>query len=830
MGNSAIHYRRTRRMIAETDRAVIDNVSAFQDSIRAHIKYTLGKGWEKLHARDAFLGVALAIRDCLIDRLIETERRYELSDAKRLYYLSMEFLMGRLLGNNLISLGLLDLCRDTLQQMGFDLEEIREKEPDAALGNGGLGRLAACFLDSLATLDMPGFGYGINYEYGLFKQEIENGYQKEKPDHWLEYGSPWQIRRADEVCIIPVYGHIEHAGDRANDYNPMWMDWKILIGVPHDMPIVGHGGSTVNFLRLYSARSSHEFDMDIFNQGDYIKAVEMKISTETISKVLYPSDSIEKGRELRLLQEYFLVACAMRDIISRYMRNHHGFDQFADRVAVQLNDTHPALAVAELMRVLVDENDLPWERAWDMTVATLAFTNHTLMPEALEKWPIKLLERVLPRHVQIIREIERRFLDQIELRWPGDEERKKRMSLIETGESPQVRMGHLAIVGSHSINGVAKLHSELVKTTLVPDFYEMWPERFNNKTNGVTQRRWLLKANPGLARLITRATGEGWIKDLDQLRALESHANDAAFQEDFRRVKRANKERLARVIQQTAHIVVDPDSLFDVQIKRMHEYKRQLLNVMHIIHEYLRFIEDGQAVEVPRAYIFAGKAAPGYLIAKQIIKLINNVSRVINRDRRIQGLIKVAFIPDYRVSLAEKIIPAADLSEQISTAGKEASGTGNMKFAMNGALTIGTLDGANIEIREEVGEENIFIFGLKAHEIQQMIADGSYNPREHYENNPYVKRVMDAFNSNLFCAEEPELFEWIYNILIERDQYFLLADLPSYIEAQLEVGREFKNPQSWTRKAVLNVARVGKFSSDRTIKEYASEIWDIKPV
>jgi starch phosphorylase len=815
-------------MIGETDSNVSENAAAFQDSIRAHIKYTLGKGWEKLSTRDAFLAVALAVRDRLIDHMLETQERYEQTDAKRLYYLSMEFLMGRFLGNNLYNLGLFEMCRDVMLNMGFNLDEIRAREPDAALGNGGLGRLAACFLDSLATLNMPGYGYGINYEYGLFRQEIENGYQKERPDHWLEYGTPWQIRRADEVCVIPVFGHVEHAADRTDQYNPMWMDWKILIGVPNDMPIVGYGGRTVNFLRLYSARSSHEFDMEIFNQGDYIKAVDQKIATETITKVLYPSDSVEKGRELRLLQEYFLVACAIRDIINRYQKKHRAFDDFSSKVAIQLNDTHPAIAVAELMRVLIDENDLPWEKAWDTTVSTLAYTNHTLLPEALEKWPVTLFERVLPRHLQIIYEIERRFLDQIEVRWPGDAEKANRMRIVEQGEAAQVKMGHLAIVGSHSINGVAALHSELVKTTLVPDFYQMWPERFNNKTNGVTQRRWLLKANPGLASLITKTIGDGWITDLDRLRGLEPHADDEEFQDEFRKVKRANKDRLAKVIQETTRVIVDPTSLFDAQIKRMHEYKRQLLDVMHIIHEYLRLVEDDQPVFVPRTYIFAGKAAPGYWAAKQIIKLINSVGRVINRDRRTQGLIKVVFIPDYRVSLAEKIIPAADLSEQISTAGKEASGTGNMKFAMNGALTIGTLDGANIEIREEVGEENIFIFGLKAHEIQEMVSQGTYNPREHYEANPYVKRVVDALNSDMFCADEPGLFQWIYRSLLEKDQYFLLADLPSYIEAQLEVGREFKNPAAWTRKAILNVARIGKFSSDRTIKEYAGEIWNIQ--
>lgn len=817
-------------MVYDLEKNEADTVSAFQESIRAHIKYTLGKALGKLSPSHLCQAVSFALRDRLIDRRIETEARFIRADAKRLYYLSMEFLIGRSLGNNLYNLGLFDMCRDAMIEMGFDLEEVREKEPDAALGNGGLGRLAACYLDSLATLDMPGYGYGINYEYGLFKQEIENGYQKERPDHWLEYGSPWQIRRPDHAWVIPVYGRIDRAPVEGSNESA-WVDWKVLIGMPHDMLIVGYGGRTVNFLRLYSARSSHEFDMNIFNQGDYIRAVEQKISTETISKVLYPSDSVEAGKELRLLQEYFLVACALRDIINRYLKKHSDFDQFSSKAAIQLNDTHPALAVAELMRILIDENNVPWDRAWEITQATLAFTNHTLMPEALEKWPVTLFERVLPRHLQIIHEINIKFLESVQARWPNDAGRLGRLSIVEAGEPSQVRMAHLAIIGSHSVNGVAALHSELVKTTLVPDFYEMWPEKFNNKTNGVTQRRWLLKANPALAGLISSATGsDDWITDLDRLRGLEQLNDDEGFQNEFRRIKRANKDRLAKVIHDTTHTVVDPTSLFDVQIKRIHEYKRQLLNVMQIIDQYLRIVENEEFPLVARTYIFAGKAAPGYWAAKQIIKLVNNIGRVINRDRRVRGLLKVVFIPDYRVSLAEKIIPAADLSEQISTAGKEASGTGNMKFAMNGALTIGTLDGANIEIREEVGEENIFIFGLRAEQIQDMRTRNLYNPRELYDNNPRLRRVMDSFRSELFSLEEPGLFEWVYNSILNNDEYYHLADLPSYIEAQQTVSEEFLNPAVWTRKSILNVARIGKFSSDRAIREYADEIWNIKPI
>lgn len=809
----------------------IVSVAAFQDSIRRQVRYALGKEWRNLSGYDLFTAVALAVRELLIDRMLETEARYQRANGKRLYYLSIEFLMGRSLGNNLDNLGLFELCEQALCEMGVNLADVEEHERDAALGNGGLGRLAACFLDSLATLGMPGYGYGIHYEYGLFKQEIRNGYQQEKPDNWLVYGTPWEIERVDEACLIPVYGRIEHTQDRGGDYNPMWMDWHILVGVPHDLPIVGYGGHTVNYLRLYSARSSADFDMQIFNTGDYIKAVEQKIASETITKVLYPSDSVMAGQELRLVQEYFLVACAVRDIIKRYLQTHSTFDAFSSQVAMQLNDTHPAVAVAELMRAFIDENDLPWEHAWKITQETLGYTNHTLLPEALEKWSVSLFEHVLPRHLQIIREINQRFLAHAVTVWPDDVERLQRIAIISEGEHPQVRMGHLAIVGSHSVNGVSALHTDLVKTTLIPDFFHLWPERFNNKTNGITQRRWLRQANPLLARMLSTTIGDEWITDLDALRAVEPFARDSGFQHEFLRIKHANKERLATMIKEQTRIVVDPDSLFDVQVKRIHEYKRQLLNVLHIIHEYLCVIEDQQEPLVARTYIFAGKAAPGYWAAKQLIKLINNVGRVINADPRVRGRIKVVFMPDYRVSLAERIIPAADVSEQISTAGKEASGTGNMKFALNGALTIGTLDGANIEIMEEVGEENIFIFGLQAHDVQTMRLQGSYRPREYYARYPALQRVMDALYSDLFCREEPELFRWIYHALVEQgDEYFHLADLPAYIDAQERVGAEFANPAGWATKAILNVARIGKFSSDRTIREYARDIWRLEPV
>jgi glycogen phosphorylase len=798
-------------------------------AIRRHARYSLGANWDDLSGYEAFMTVALAVRDQVIDRQMETEQRFKEQDAKRLYYLSMEFLMGRALANNLINLGLYEVCREVTEGYGSALEDILDQERDAALGNGGLGRLAACFLDSLATLDMPGYGYGINYQYGLFRQEIIRGYQSEKPDNWMADGNPWLIDRSSEACIVPVYGRIEHGVDRAGIYKPMWLDWHMIIGVPSDFPIVGYGGRTVNMLRLYAAHSSQEFDIDIFNAGDYLRAVEEKISTERISKILYPSDEIMAGQELRLVQEYFFVACALRDIMARFDRVHSDMNAFPDKAAIHLNDTHPTLAIVELMRLLIDERGLDWGPAWRITQATMGYTNHTLLPEALERWPVPLFERVLPRHLQVIYEINRRFLEQIVVRWPGDIDRMNRMSIVEESEPKQIRMGNLAIVGSHSVNGVAELHSKLVTTTLAPDFYELWPERFNNKTNGVTPRRWLLQANPQLAELITQRIGERWITDLDVLRDLEDHADDPIFQASFTSIKQTNKKNLADLIKHKLHVDVDVNSLFDVQVKRIHEYKRQLLNVMHIIHQYLTLVEDGQVPTPPRTYILGGKAAPGYWAAKQMIKLINNVAQVVNNDPLAQGHLKVVFLPDYRVSLAERIMPAANLSEQISTAGKEASGTGNMKFALNGALTIGTLDGANIEIMEEVGEENIYIFGLTADEIQTMQKTNAYDPRALYDRCPEIKRVLDALDGNRFCAGEPGLFRWIVRTILEDgDPYFHLADLPEYIKIQQRVGVDYMKTSAWTRKAILNVARIGKFSSDRTIREYARDIWGIK--
>lgn len=798
--------------------------------IRYHLKYSLGLNPEEAKLCHMYQAVALAIREKVIDRQLETEKRFNGKKVKRVHYLSLEFLVGRSLVNNLCNLNLYPVYKEALQKLNFDLGEIEDAEHDAALGNGGLGRLAACFVDSMATLSIPGYGYGINYEFGLFQQKINNGYQQELPDNWLREKTPWQIERIDEAILVPVYGSIQHESDRGGNYNPMWLDWQLVVGVPHDMPVVGYGGHTVTTIRLYTARASSEFNMKIFNQGDYFDAVNHKILSETISKVLYPADSFAAGRELRLVQEYFLVACSLRDIIRKHERSGSSIFDFPLKNALQLNDTHPALAVVELMRIFIDEYDIPWDKSWDMTVATFGYTNHTLLPEALEKWSIPLIEKVIPRHLQLIYEINRRFIAQLNQKWLSGE-RQQQLSIIEEGETKQIRMANLAIVGSHSVNGVAKLHSELIKKNLIPDFYALWPEKFNNKTNGITQRRWLLVSNPQLAGLITETIGEKWIYSLDHLKGLEAIADDIPFQEKFRKIKQDNKNKLAALIKEETYYSVDPESLFDVQVKRIHEYKRQLLNILHVIHQYLTIVEDNLDLPWPKTYIFAGKAAPGYQMAKLIIKLINSVAEVINHDSRVKNQLKVIFIPDYRVTLAEKIIPATELSEQISTAGKEASGTSNMKFILNGAVTIGTLDGANIEIKEEVGDENIFIFGATASEIQSAFAKGLYKPWDHYNKNIHIRRVLDAMNSSMFNTDEPNIFKPLFDTLVySADQYYHLGDFSSYAETQTKALREYTHKNNWTNKAILNVARSGYFSSDRTIMEYAQDIWGVEQV
>ncbi|WP_035239135.1 glycogen/starch/alpha-glucan phosphorylase [Desulfobacter vibrioformis] len=801
--------------------------SNFETSFNNYIKYILGKQPEYASKNDQLNAVSYAVGKYLMDIGYDTQKRYQENDAKRLHYLSLEFLIGRLLSNNLLNLGIYNRCKKFLEKKGIDLDFLVEEERDPALGNGGLGRLAACFLDSLACLNMPGFGYGINYDYGLFKQVIVNGYQKEKPDYWPNRMSPWLIRRTEERYMVPIYGQVEGSVDRDGEYNPIWTNWSLLIGRPHDILVAGFEGRTVNYLRLFTAEASENFDINIFNDGDYFKAVGRKIKSETISKILYPSDSKEAGKELRLVQEYFLVACSLRDIIRKYEMDHDSFDHFYNKVAIQLNDTHPALAVAELMRILVDEKGIQWETAWDITKKTLGYTNHTLLPEALETWPVTIMERVVPRHVQLIYEINQRFLEYLTVRDPEvTSESIERMSIIQEGPVKQVRMANLAIIGSHSINGVAKVHSNLVKTQLVPEFYRLWPERFNNKTNGVSPRRWIAACNPGLADFITEAIGHRWVGDLSRIWELEAFENDPGFLDRLGRIKLANKEALATLIRKQLFLTVDPQSIFDIHAKRIHEYKRQLLNVLHIIHLYLSIKEDGKDIGIPRTFIFAGKAAPGYHFAKLIIKLIHSVANVINKDPEIHDMIKVVFLPDYRVTLAEKIIPAADVSEQISTAGMEASGTGNMKFAMNGALTIGTLDGANIEIAEQVGKENIYIFGLTVDEAEALRPN--YEPKTFYDEDEDLKRVLKAIYSNRFCSDEPGIFKPVFSqIMGNREHYLHLADFRSYVTTQLKIGNDYNDRTKWLSMSLKNITRTGIFSSDRAIREYADGIWGI---
>jgi starch phosphorylase len=807
-----------------------EEAQAIAADIQRHARYSLCRPLPSLSPADLFTAVALSVRDRLIDGLFATEQRHRQADAKSVSYLSIEWLIGQSLGVSLDSLGLRASYREALRQLGADLAEVERAEPDAALGNGGLGRLAACFLESLATHDYPAWGYGINYEYGLFRQEIDDGYQREKPDNWLAHRSPWQIERPDEACFVPIYGRVEHGLDRTGGYNPMWLDWQVLVGIPHDMLIVGHGGRSVHRLRLYSARSSQSFDMQIFNSGDYLKAVERKMASENVSKVLYPSDAGPAGKELRLLQEYFLVACSVRDIIRRFEREHSDLADLPNAVAVQLNDTHPALAVVELMRILVDEKAVAWVDAWEITRATFGYTNHTLAAEALERWSVALVERLLPRHLQIIYELNRRLLQQVAARHPGDPARLARLSLIDESSFPELRMSHVAMLGSHSINGVSLIHSKLVETEPATDFHDLWPEKFINVTNGVSQRRWLLHANPELAELIGSRVGNGWLTDLNVLRGLEDYATDAAFQGQFLDVKHANKVRLARFIQDTLRVGVDPESLFDVHAKRMHTYKRQLLKVLHIVHDYLELINGGAPPTVPRTYIFAGKAAPGYQRAKQIIKLIHNVARTVNADRRAHDHLRVVFLPDYRVSLAEQIIVAADIGEQISTAGTEASGTSNMKLALNGALGVCTEDGANVELLAEVGAENLFMFGSSVAEVRALRQPGAYHPGIYRDSNAGVRRLLEGLDSDLFAPGQPGFFDWVVQTLLdERDEHLHLADLPSYLDAQSRASDAFADRAGWARRAILNVARSGRFSSDRSVAEYARNIWHLRP-
>jgi len=771
--------------------------------------------------RDSFEAIARSVRDVLSQRWLKTEQTYHDRNAKRVYYLSLEFLMGRSLANNITNLMLNPVWNESCRDRSLNPLEILEQEPDAGLGNGGLGRLAACFLDSMATLAIPGMGSGLRYEYGIFKQSLRDGWQYEQPDHWLARPDPWEVARPEETVEVPLACSFEIRGGalRVIQGRP-----STLIGVPYDRPIVGYGGKTINTLRLWSAATHHYFDFQQFSSGDFVGALAETLTAETITRVLYPDDSTSEGKGLRFLQQYFLVACTIADAIRRFRAAGNEWSALADKVAMQLNDTHPTLAVAELMRVLLDDAKLGWDEAWDLTQRTLAYTNHTLLPEALEKWPLPWFEMLLPRQLEIIYEINHRFLDDVRAKYPGDEARLARVSLIEEGAPKKVRMAHLAIVGSHSTNGVAAIHSELLKATVVPDFAALFPERFNNKTNGVTQRRFLLLANPPLAKVISEAIGDGWITDLSQLAKLKPLAEDKSFRAEVRKAKREAKTRFAAWLNQ----VVDPNAIFDTQIKRIHEYKRQLLNALHVVVLYNRLRQNPKLSVPSRTFFFAGKAAPAYHFAKLVIKFINNLAGTIDGDSAVRGRIKVVFVPDYCVSVAERLIPASDVSEQISTAGYEASGTSNMKLMMNGALTIGTRDGATIEMAQCAGEENFFLFGLSAEEVQK--SRGFYNPHWHYDNEPETRAALDLIANNHFSQQEPGVFGPIIDALLRNGDYYLhLADLKSYSDAHARLGQLYADEEEWSRKAILNIAASGKFSSDRTIAEYAKEIWHAEP-
>lgn len=812
------------------------DAAALRQSILDHLHFTLARYEDDATEDEWWLATCHAIKDRLLDRFMQTQRTHNNKKVRRAYYLSMEYLMGRLLTNNLHNSGYHDMVRDVLTDLGQDFDSIVDVELDMGLGNGGLGRLAACFLDSLATMDLPAIGYGIHYRYGLFRQEFLNGHQVEEPDTWTEKGCPWEIMRPLFTQKVKLYGRVSpHVGVDGTTKS-VWQDYKTIDGVPYDIPIVGHGGGTVNFLRLWEAAAGHKFDLEMFNQGSYVEAVREKAEQETISKVLYPNDSTEAGKELRLIQQYFFVTCSLQDIIRRHFRMYDSWDSFDASTVIQLNDTHPAIAVAELMRLLLDDNDFTWDEAWALVRKVLNYTNHTLLPEALEQWSVGLFEKILPRHLEIIYEINHWFLtNEVEAKWPNDDAKKRALSIIQEGEGRSVRMAYLSVVASNRVNGVAALHTELLKRNLFSDFHELYPKKFINVTNGITPRRWLLACNPDLSALIDRTLGSNdWTRNLDALRGLEAYADDPGFQEEYMAIKRSNKQAFAKLVSPEGDydcgVEINPDALFDVQIKRLHEYKRQHLSLLHILTLYRRLLSDPNLSIVPRVFIFGAKAAPGYALAKCIIRAINKVAERINHDQRIRGMIKIVFPENYRVTLAEKIIPAADLSEQISTAGKEASGTGNMKLSLNGALTIGTLDGANVEIKDAVGDENIFIFGNTVQEVEAL-RDNGYNPYDFYNSNWELREVIDWLRSDYFTPGEHDAFAPICDSLLEHgDPYMVLADYADYVRAQSEVEAVFADPKKWARMAIINTARMGYFSSDRTIQEYSNAIWKLKPV
>jgi glycogen phosphorylase len=809
---------RTGMSVETLKRAFLDNLFYLQGISRAEATIY-----------DYYVALAYTVRDRLLHRFLKTVETYKKNQSKLVCYLSAEFLMGRHLGNNLINLGIYDKAHQILQDLGIDFNELLEQEPDPGLGNGGLGRLAACFLDSLASLEIPAIGYGIRYEFGIFHQKIQDGWQIEVPDNWLRFGNPWELPRPDETVEVMLGGHTEVFHDEKGYSRVVWIPDRTILAIPHDTPVPGYQTNTVNPLRLWKAEASTNFDFEAFNAGYYDCAVAEKMEAETISKVLYPNDNTPAGRKLRLAQQYFFVSASLQDLIRLHLRSYDNLDNFHERVSIQLNDTHPAVAIAEFMRLLVDKHGYYWDTAWEISQKTFAYTNHTLMPEALERWSVSLFALLLPRHLEIIYEINHRFLEDVRTWFPNDDELVSRLSLIEEGHEQQIRMAHLACVGSHSINGVAALHTELLKKDTLKDFAKLWPEKFYNKTNGVTPRRWILLSNPKLASLITEKIGDRWLKNLDEMRKIEQFIDDPEFCRCWRAIKQDNKRHLAAYIHKTRGIEVDVNSLFDVQVKRIHEYKRQHLAVLYIIELYNRIKHNPNIDILPRTFIFGGKAAPGYFMAKLIIKLINSVAEVVNKDPDVRGRLKVIFLPNFNVSLGQRIYPAADLSEQISTAGKEASGTGNMKFAMNGALTIGTLDGANIEIRSEAGAENFFLFGLAAEEVYTFKAKG-YNPMHCYKNNPDIKAIVDRLANGYFSHGDRELFQPIVDSLLYEDRYMLLVDYKTYAYCQDIVSQTYRDREKWTRMSILNAARMGKFSSDRTISEYCKEIWDAKPV
>ncbi|XP_071973930.1 glycogen phosphorylase, muscle form [Engystomops pustulosus] len=820
-----------RKQISVRGLAGAENVSELKKNFNRHLHFTLVKDRNVANTRDYYFALAHTVRDHLVGRWIRTQQYYYEHDPKRIYYLSLEFYMGRTLQNTMVNLGLENACDEATYQLGLDMEELEEVEEDAGLGNGGLGRLAACFLDSMATLGLAAYGYGIRYEFGIFNQKISNGWQVEEADDWLRYGNPWEKARPEYMIPVHFFGKVQHTPQGAQ-----WVDTQVVLALPYDTPVPGYKNNTCNTMRLWSAKAPNEFNLKDFNVGGYIQAVLDRNLAENISRVLYPNDNFFEGKELRLKQEYFVVAATLQDIIRRFKSSKFGcrdavrttFDAFPDKVAIQLNDTHPSLAIPELMRLFVDVEKLEWDKAWDVTVRTCAYTNHTVLPEALERWPVHLLQNLLPRHLEIIYEINQRHLNRVSSMFPGDMDRMRRMSLVEEGSVKRINMAHLCIVGSHAVNGVAQIHSDIIKDTVFRDFYEMDPHKFQNKTNGITPRRWLVLCNPGLAEVIAERIGEDYITNLDQLKKLLNFVNDDALIRDIAKVKQENKLKFARYLENEYKVKINPNSMFDIHVKRIHEYKRQLLNCLHVITLYNRIKKDPSKQWVPRTVMIGGKAAPGYHMAKMIIKLITSVGDVINNDPAVGDRLKLIFLENYRVSLAEKVVPAADLSEQISTAGTEASGTGNMKFMLNGALTIGTMDGANVEMAEEAGEENLFIFGMRVPDVERVDREG-YNARSYYERIPELRQVIDQLNSGYFSPKQPDLFKDIVNMLMNHDRFKVFADYEDYIRCQDSVSALYKNTREWTRKVIHNIAGSGKFSSDRTIAQYAREIWGVEP-